>query len=249
MRIIKAFDSLIGRFFYLETLGFQEVKDFKSISNHNMVKDEWMSYRSLEQTSDNVLTNWLDLLAGKERRKFFIFDFLSTRISKNSKLLDIGCGQAHISVMLYHFGIDVDFSEYDDSVIPNKLKPYSDKFHNYDFENISVNELSKYDDILMVQVDYIFSTNTLIKFFKKCKLANVRVHIVNTQIFGPARYFKFKSIESKRKNDRSIKQHGFMRTIGSYKKIAALSNYKGIKSKKISGYNDEISSYYYFNFF
>ena len=127
-RMLKDLDYFLSHFIQGECLGFQEVIGFESKSQDTMNLTEWESYRSNELTEEDDWLNWMNLLACKERRKFLLFDFLTTKISQNGKLLDIGCGQGHIPILLSHTGYDVVFSEFDETVIPKKIKPYNKMF-------------------------------------------------------------------------------------------------------------------------
>lgn len=248
-RIFKDLDYFLGRFTRNECKGFSEIVGFKSESQDTMNLTEWQSYRGNELAQEDDWQNWMNLLGGKERRKFLLFDFLTTKISQNGKLLDIGCGQGHISILLSHAGYDVVFSEFDETVLPNKIHPYNKMFQKHDLLSVTTEDLMKFSDILLVQVDYIFNGETLGIFLEKCKKSGVNVHFINTQILGPFRFLKFKKLESLNLNDPRIKTHGYMRSVGFYTCLAHAAGYNILDFQRIQRCKDskeDLSSYFYF---
>ena len=247
--MIKSLDYWLGKYSANECIGFlRKNPSFKSETDKTMNLSEWQDYRDNELLGKNDWESWMYLLAGKERIKFFLFDFLSTRFSKKSKILDVGCGQAHISMMLHYTGFDITLAEYDKSVVPRRISPFSNMFRDLDITNISIGELVGFTDILLVQVDYIFDSATLKTFLRKCRNAEVNVHFINTQVLGPLRFLKFKQSEKSRSNNPAAKEHGYMRSLGCYKELATACQYTKCNIKRLNGSKETsgtLSSYFY----
>jgi len=250
-KALKYFDYWLGYYTSNECIGFQEVVGFDSQSKDTMNLVEWQSYRKGELTENDTWHSWMNLLATEERRKFLLFDFLTTKLSRNGKILDLGCGQGHVSIMLFHAGYQIVLSDFDETVIPKKLPPYNKLFSKYDLLSISSEELQEFSDILLVQVDYIFDGSVLEKFLKKCQKSQINVHFINTQILGPFRFLKFKYSETDRLKEPKLKVHGLMRSVGFYKRLAHSAGYTKLhfqRLQRIKSPNEDMSSYFYFGF-
>ena len=204
--------------------------------------EEWKSYHDLENPSEQApIFSWLSLLSKKERRQFLIFHEL-TKILDHKKILELGSGQGHIGVFLNLAGYDVSLSDFDDSVLVNQIKDIDLKVKEVDFAKIS-HDLETYSCVIAVQLDYIFDEDKLKNFFKICSLSKTDIIFVNSQIFGPINYINY----SIKQNNRSkhLKQHGYMKTLGFYKRLAKKNSMKfSFKRSK----HDLIDGYYFLKF-
>jgi SAM-dependent methyltransferase len=242
--LIRKVDNSFGKFLDLEIDGFIGQDDFEKMTSETMSKDEWVSYRVRERIYGDNYLSWITLLATRESRKFFIFNEIVKLIPANSRVLDFGCGQGHVGHLLGHHGFDVSFCDYTDEVLPAKLDSTKERFFICDFNDFL--QFNDYDFILLTQVDYIFTHNELLLFLEKASKYSVQVLFVNTQIIGPLRFIWNLLNRSKRLNDNKLKKHGYVRSLGSYKKLARQAKFGHVKLFT-SNYND-LWTYHYILF-
>jgi len=242
-RLIRCSDITLGGLFFFETHGFTAIDGFISEGRDTMNIKEWESYRTIEMTDSDSTTNWLKLIAGKEQRKFLIFSELVEKIPRNLRLLDFGCGQGHVGVLFSLAGYNVSFSDYTNLVIPAKLNWTKHNFFCADFK--SFNNFSEFDVILLTQVDYIFNKSEITDFLGRAKAHGCRVIFVTTQVFGPLGYFWSLINLPKRKLNPGIKFHGWMRTIGIYRRIG---NKLGFKVSVRNFNNEALNTCYMLDF-
>ena len=112
-----------------------------------------------------------------------------------------------------------------------------------DFLNISVSELSKYDCVFSVQLDYMFSAEEIKLFFEKCSSAGVNICFVSTQLSGPLNFLKAICLRGYR--DRRLKKHGYFRSLGWFKRLASDT---GFNFSCTRGISDDTSGYYFLSF-
>jgi SAM-dependent methyltransferase len=239
--LFRKVDNYMGRFLDMEIDGFIGSDDFEKMTSETMSKDEWVSYRVRERIYGDNYLSWIALLATRESRKFFIFNEIVNLIPASSRVLDFGCGQGHVGHLLSLYGFNVSFCDYSDEVLPAKLDSTKNSFFISDFNDFS--QFNEYDFILLTQVDYIFSNNELLKFLEKASKYSVKVLFVNTQIVGPSRFIWNLVNKPKRLNDKGLKKHGYLRSLGSYKKLASQSKFGSVKI--FTSKYGELWTYYY----
>jgi hypothetical protein len=244
MKFIRKLDNFLGNLFAVQKLGFTEVDPWASKSDETMDRGEWEDYRSNERIDNKEpLEAWLNLLANKERRKFFIFNELTKKLDYYSSVLELGAGQGHIGTMLNYSGIKTDLSEWSSNLLYTKIKQLNVRHFELDFNEINIVTLSKYDCVFAVQLDYIFDIENTQKFLKLCAQSDTDVIFVNTQIIGPLNYLNYCFKETYRLN--TLKCHGFVKSLGTYRKLGSKAGFS--TSIERAKYED-IDSYYFIKF-
>jgi hypothetical protein len=246
MKVSRLFDNYLGRYFTIEQKGYIQTKQNWAKGQKTMDANEWFEYRTEEKDeSVSSLVNWLSLLACKESRKFHIYEAISSLIKKEgySKVLDIACGQGHVASLLSLSGIQVSATEMSPESLLMANFPVEMPFRidKILFDQIDVEYLRSVDLCYLVEVDYIFTTAQLVTFMTIAQEAKTDVLFVNTQIIGPLRGLKNLLLRKKRKENRMLKEHGFVRTLGQYKKICKES---GANVEYLNRNIGDMSSYY-----
>lgn len=228
-KYLRIIDTKLGSQIQRETFGFIGGDEFDKVSHETMNKLEWESYRNRERQSNDAVLDWLKVLANRESRKFLIYLDIKEFIVNSNRLLDFGCGQGHVGVMMMLRGNEVDFCDYTEVVLPNDMYFSSQRFFKADFHEFD--KFSNYDTILLTQVDYIFSSQELFKFLSKARLQGTRIIITNTQIVGPFRYLWNRiSLKSRQRNPH-LKHHGYLRSLGVYKQLGYDAGYVKVSFK------------------
>jgi hypothetical protein len=234
-KYIKKIDTKLGSKISLETVGFIGNDEFEKVSQDTMNKSEWESYRNRERFSNDAVLDWLKVLANRESRKFLVYLDINEFIGNPTRLLDFGCGQGHVGVMMMLRGNEVDFCDYTDVVLPNDMYFSSQRFFKADFHEFD--KFINYHTILLTQVDYIFSSQELFKFLSKARVQDARVIITNTQIVGPLRHLWNRIRYKRRQRNPHLKKHGYLRSLGVYKRLGYDAGY-GRVSFKTSRFRD-----------
>jgi len=209
-----------------------------------MSLEEWSSYRERELIHGNTLMSWLALLAGKESRKFLLYNELKSIISIDKPVVDFGCGQSHIGILLKVAGFEVLFSDADDTVLPAILSEFKTSFLKYSFPDVGFIPVGS--TVLLTQVDYIFSKDELEGFLTALRKKSCEVIFINTQISGPFGLVRSKLLFRSRLANSKLKRHGFKRTLGTYNKLGKLTGFSAVKIFRSD--TIELKSYYFIHF-
>ena len=251
MKMILKIDHFLGRYFSLSETGWIKKHDF-SKNNKTMDEKEWKQYRQLEKNyGESTLFSWIKLLATKEARNFHIFEEIYGIILKKKyeRLFELGSGQCHIAFLLQTAGIDVEASEItDENLLIKKINNLDIKINKVRLENISTKVLRDIDCIFAVQVDYIFNREDIYLLLLKSKMSEVGgadVLFVNTQIIGLFQYIKYRLKKKSRLLDKNCKRHGYVRSLGVYKKMGRKL---GMNVEIFKNKNPKLSTYYFILF-
>ena len=250
MKVIRRIDHILGGHVSLQEVGWSALVGYSKESKETMDKNEWENYRDLENVKDkSSLFSWLKLLATKERRKFYIFDEIYEIVKdKYKSVLELGSGQCHIGVLLEASGIKTRLSELSENLLIENIEGIGSHIEHIDFLRISDDELRGVDCIVAVQLDYIFDKEDITRFLRKCKTAKVDVVFVTTQVIGPFQYLKYKLAKSSRSNDMGVRKHGYVRTLGMYRKISKDLEVDILISRIKDNSSKELDSYYFIRF-
>jgi hypothetical protein len=112
-----------------------------------------------------------------------------------------------------------------------------------DLLNITVENM-RMGVILAIQVDYIFNDEEISVLLSKAKKTDTDVIFVTTQVIGPIQKIKYMLLKNKRSNNRNLKQHGYVRSLGMYRELAKKNKMKILITKA----NKAIDSYYFIKF-
>jgi hypothetical protein len=249
MNIFRRIDHFLSCYISLSDVGWMEKTDeFISTSDETMNDNEWSSYRDKENLAgEGALLAWIRLLADKEARKFHIFEKLLKLLNKEHSILEIGSGQCHIAVLLKSVGYEVIPTEQSgqDLLIDN-ISDLNTTVKILDILSMTRRNISnrKIGVILAVQVDYIFNDEEISILLDKANKSGVDVVFVNTQIIGPVQKIKYMLLKGKRLNDQNLKQHGYVRTLAMYKRLAKKNKMK----VNITKGSKLLDSYYFIKF-
>lgn len=243
MKFLRKIDNYLGALCSLTRTGYTEVDIWESKSKESMDKIEWDLYRESEKIKGKSITySWFSILAKKERRQFFLFNELC-EILNYDRVLELGSGQGHVGVFLNLVGINVDLSEYSDNLLAPNVEGLQVSSKKLDFRDISAEELVDYGCVFSIQLDYMFDYAEISRFFEQCMKSKTDIIFVNSQIIGPLNYINY-FLRQKSREVR-LKKHGFVRTLGFYKKLANMHNMKiSIQRFKYA----PINSYYLMKF-
>lgn len=245
MRILNKIDHFIGQYIPVQEVGWTEKLNMYPESELTMDDLEWGLYRDKERDKDVApLIAWLRLLSTKESRKFHIFEAIYKIFQENdySSVLEIGSGQCHISALLASAGYKVQASEIGaQKLLIQDISDLNLPVREQRLEDINGDILQDIDCILAVQVDYIFNDKALRELLKTAKKTATDILLVNTQIIGPLQWLKYLFQKETRSRNINIKEHGFVRSIGLYKKMAKELGFQITVNRKLNA----LPSYYF----
>jgi hypothetical protein len=248
MNMLCKIDHVLSGFVAVSDIGWIGFTErFDSESDKTMSASEWDSFRKKERHG-NSLSDWLKLLANSESRMFHIYEHLAKIIRPDRTILDLGSGQCHVSTLLRLAGYNITPSEVNNRfLLINDIKELNMTVDPVDFLNINAKEMRdrRIDTILAVQVDYIFSDDQVGKLLGAASGAGADVVLVNTQIIGPLQKIKYLMMRNRRLKDKTYKRHGYVRTLGMYRKMARANNMRLDITKSP---DPKIESYYFLSF-
>jgi hypothetical protein len=235
----------VDRQAYYAELGYTKLEQLPQeiLKYGDNSQPEWSAYRENEREGDETAFGlWLELLARKERRKFFIFDEVERRLRHLGikTCIELGSGQCHIAALLNAAGIETLATEIPGAkLLVDEMEGLRLEVSRQRFEQIEVADLTDVDCVLMVQVDYIFEREQVVSFLRRAAQAHCTVYIVNSQVFGLLQSASFRLTRHRRDKSPKFKRHGVMRTLGAYRQMG---NEVGMT---VSGFRSEFLSTYH----
>lgn len=136
------------------------------------MKNKDKTYDEVYSKSEEYKKHYSDIIY------FTIWNYVMSRLNKNDKILDLGCGPGHLSNLLYDNGfnyyIGVDFSEIAISMAKDKVPIYNfikSDLYNFDF--------TEYADFKFISIEVFEHLDDDILFIKKLPKSNIIFSVPN----------------------------------------------------------------------
>ena len=124
---------------------------------YNLIYDnitEVPGYRRYFQYAENVKKeqNPLQYLADSEAMYWFIHEYMTKNVSKNSKVLEMGCGAGYTTYALNQAGFSVQGMDISQSAVDRARGSYGDHYMCADVKTFAQNSNDKFDVIYLTEV-------------------------------------------------------------------------------------------------